>query len=142
MRAHTAAHIISEVFHKETNALITGNQIDENKIRVDFSLENLDLEKIKEYIQKANEIIAKDLKITTEFTTREEALKQPSISKLAMGLPEHIKDVRIVNIGNFDIQADGGTHVNSTKEIGRLVFIKAENKGKNNKRVYIQIENA
>ncbi len=140
MRAHTAAHIISEVIHKETRALITGNQIGESKIRIDFSLENFNKEMFKQYINAANKIIAQDLPVTIEFLSHEGALQIPEISKLAIGLPESIQQVRIVKIGNFDVQADGGTHVKSTKEIGKLIFLNAENKGKNNRRVYVQIE--
>lgn len=133
MRAHTAAHIISEVIHKETKALITGNQISEDKVRIDFSLDNFNKEQLQKYI------INKDLPITTEFLSREQALKISQISKLAMGLPEGINEVRLVKISDFDVQADGGTHVRSTKEIGKLVFLKAENKGKNNRRVYFTV---
>ncbi len=140
MRAHTAAHILSQVIHKETSTLITGNQLDLDKIRIDFSLESLDREKILNYIEKTNEIINEDLQVTTEFKTREEALKIPQISKLAMGLPQGIKEVRIVKIGDFDLQADAGTHVNSTKEIGKIEFIKTENKGKDKKRIYCRIK--
>lgn len=140
MKAHTAAHIISEVIHKETQAFITGNQLDENKVRIDFSLEDFNKEKMQDYVNKANEIIKQNLPIGIDFKTREEAFKIPQISKLAMGLPESIKEVRLVSIGNFDLQADAGTHVRSTKEIGKLEFIKAENKGKNNRRLYIQVK--
>ncbi len=140
MRAHTAAHIISEIIHKETKALITGNQLGLDHIRIDFSLKSFNKEKIKEYIEKANEIIQQDLSITTEFLSRKEAQKQGELSKLAMGLPESLQEIRIVKIGNFDLQADGGTHVKSTKEIGKIEFIKTENKGKNNRRIYFKIE--
>lgn len=140
MKGHTSAHIVSEIIHKKTQALITGNQIDLDKIRIDFSLDNFDKEKFKEYIEEANQIIQQDLPISISFTTRDEAMKLPQISKLAKGLPEFIKDIRLVSIGNFDIQADGGTHVKSTKEIGTLEFINAENKGKNNRRLYYKIK--
>jgi len=139
MRSHTAAHILSEVIYKDTNTLITGNQLDTDKVRIDFSLQDFNKEKMQEYIESANKIIEQDLPIIIEFTTREEALKIPQISKLAIGLPESIKEVRIVKIGSFDTQADGGTHVNSTKEIGKIEFLKAENKGKNNRRLYFKI---
>ena len=140
MRAHTAAHIISQVIHKETGALITGNQLDLEKVRIDFSLETFDKEKLQGYVSEANNIIQQDLPLSIEFKTRDEALKIPQLSKLAAGLPDFIEEVRIVKIGDFDLQADGGTHVNSTKEVGKLEFIKAENKGKNNRRVYFQIK--
>ncbi len=139
MKAHTAAHIISEVVHKETQAVITGNQINIDKVRIDFSLDNFNKEKMQKFIEKANEIIKKDLPVTTEFKSREEAIKIPKISKLAIGLPESIKEVRIVKIGDFDMQADGGTHVKSTKEIGKLELLNTENKGKNNRRLYFKL---
>ncbi|MEK6861336.1 MAG: alanyl-tRNA editing protein AlaX, partial [Nanoarchaeota archaeon] len=101
--------------------------------RIDFSLDNFNKEQLQKYI------INKDLPITTEFLSREQALKISQISKLAMGLPEGINEVRLVKISDFDVQADGGTHVRSTKEIGKLVFLKAENKGKNNRRVYFTV---
>lgn len=140
MRAHTSAHIVSEIIYKQTGALVTGNQLDLDKVRIDLSLENPTKEIFKEYIDKANEIIQQDLPITVSFTTKEEAFRIPKITKLAKGLPDFIENIRLVKIGNFDIQADGGTHVNSTKEIGKLEFINMENKGKDKKRVYYKLK--
>ena len=139
MRMHTAAHIISEMFHKETNALITGNQLDLEQSRIDFSLENFDKNKIAECIKKSNEIVKNNLPIKVYFLSREKAMKIPQVTKLAMGLPEAIKEVRIVEIQGYDKQADGGTHVKSTKEVGEIKFLKAENKGKDNRRVYFTL---
>ena len=139
MKLHTATHILSEVLYREANALITGGQMGLEKSRMDFSLENYDLEKVKSYINKVNEMIEKNLQVKIEFLSREEALKLPKISKLAKGLPESLEIVRIVNIGDFDIQADGGTHVHSTSEIGKIEFIRCDNKGKSNRRVYYRL---
>jgi misacylated tRNA(Ala) deacylase len=139
MRNHTAAHILSEMVHKETGALITGNQLNVDKSRIDFSQENYDVEKIKDCIQKSNEIIDKDLPIKAYFLPREEAMQLPQLTKLAKGLPDSIKEIRIVEIIGYDKQGDGGTHVKSLKEVGHLEFIKAENKGKNNRRVYFKL---
>ena len=139
MKLHTATHILSEVLYREANALITGGQMGLDKSRMDFSMENYDLEKVKSYVDKVNEIIERDLLVKVEFLSREEALKLPRISKLAKGLPETLKEIRIVNIGDFDVQADGGTHVHSTSEIGKIEFIKCDNKGKNNRRVYYKL---
>lgn len=139
MRMHTAAHLISEVFHRDSGAFITGNQLGLDKSRIDFSLEDFDREKMSEYFAKANEIVEKDLNVKTYFLPREEAIKIENITKLANVLPPNIKDLRIVEIDGFDIQADGGTHVKSTKEIGKIEFIKAENKGKNNRRIYFKV---
>ena len=110
-----------------------------DKSRMDFSLENYDLEKIKVYIDKVNEIIEKDLSVSVKFLPREEAIKLPKLSKLAKPLSDSLKIIRIVSIGDFDIQADGGTHVKSTKEIGKIEFMKCDNKGKNNRRIYYKL---
>ncbi|MBW2977931.1 alanyl-tRNA editing protein [Candidatus Woesearchaeota archaeon] len=140
MRMHTAAHIISAVFHQEVGALITGNQLDLEKSRIDFSLEEFDRDKIDDYIRKSNEIVEEDLPIKIYTISRAEATSDPSLFKLAKGLPEGINEIRIVEIEGFDKQADGGTHVKSTKEVGKIVFLKAENKGKSNRRVYFKLE--
>ncbi len=140
MRMHTAAHILSAIFHKQAGALITGNQLDLEKSRIDFSLENFDREKINEYFAKSNKLVNKNLPIKIYTITREEAEKDESIFKLAKALPESIKDIRIVDIVDFDRQADGGTHVKSLKEVGIIEFLKAENKGKANRRVYFTLK--
>jgi misacylated tRNA(Ala) deacylase len=140
MRNHTAAHILCEVIHKDTGALITGNQLNIEKSRIDFSLEQFDREKLHSYADKANEVINKDLPIKIYIMPREEAFKIPTITKLANILPPEVKELRIVEIEGFDIQACGGTHVKSTKEVGELEIIGAENKGKNNRRVYYRLK--
>lgn len=139
MRSHTAAHIISEIIHKETGARITGNQISLERIRIDFDLENFDRAKLQDYIKKANEIVEQALQIKTYFLEREEAFKNPDLFSLRDVLPPEVKELRIVDIVGFDIKACGGTHVANTKEVGRFEFIDAENKGKNNRRVYFRI---
>jgi len=141
MRSHTAAHIISEIIHRESGALITGNQLDVEKSRIDFSLDDYDPEKIKDYLAKANEIVGQDLPLTAEFVSREEAIKLPYFTKLAKGFPESITNIRLLKIGDFDVQADGGTHVRSTKEVGKIELLKCENKGKSNRRLYFSLNN-
>lgn len=140
MRMHTAAHLLSSVMHKEANVLITGNQIDLDKTRVDYNMAEYDVEKIKQYIEKVNQIIQKDLPVNVSYMPREEAMKIPGIVKLAAALPPNIQTLRIVEISGVDIQADGGTHVKSLNEIGKLEFVKAENKGKDNRRVYYTVK--
>lgn len=139
MRMHTAAHLLSAVMHKEANALITGNQLGTDQSRIDFSLETFDKEKIAEYIRMTNEIIAKNLPVRTYFLKRDEAMAIPDVVKLAGALPPDVAELRIVDIGGFDVQADGGTHVLNTSEIGMLELVKTENKGKNNRRVYYML---
>ncbi|MBI5390213.1 alanyl-tRNA editing protein [Candidatus Woesearchaeota archaeon] len=142
MRMHTGAHIICQVIHKQTGALITGNQLGIEESRIDFALDNYNQEMMQQYINEANGVVARDLPITFEFKSREEAMKIPQLSKLAMGLPPQITTVRILSIGDFDVQADGGTHVASTKEVGKIVLVKCENKGKNNRRLYYRLDEA
>ncbi len=140
MRSHTAAHVLSAIFHKEAGALITGNQLDLDKSRIDFNLEDFDREKIDEYVKKSNELIDKDLLVTVSYMKREEVLQKPELAKLAKGLPPGVQTLRIISIGEFDSQADAGTHVKSLKEIGHLEIIKCDNKGKNNRRVYFKLK--
>ena len=140
MRMHTAAHLLSAVMHTQDNVLITGNQIDLDKTRVDYNMAEFDQEKIKQYIAKVNDIIQQDLPVKVSYMDREEALKIPGMVKLAGALPPSVTSLRIVEIPGVDMQADGGTHVNSLKEIGTVEFFRAENKGKDNRRVYYTIK--
>ncbi len=139
MRMHTASHILSGVFHNEAGAKITGNQLDTEKSRVDFSLENFDRELISSFFDKANQIVKSDVEVKSYTMPREEALALPGMMKLANVLPPAVKDLRIVEISGFDRQPDGGTHVRRTGEIGTISFLRAENKGRNNRRVYFEL---
>ena len=139
MRMHTSAHLLSAMFNNENKVLITGNQLDFEISRIDFSLEELDREKINEYFKLANEYIQKDLKVKVYSLPKEEALKIPSVIKLAGALPPNIPILRIVEIENVDVQADGGTHVKSLKEIGMIILDRIENKGSKNRRVYFKL---
>ncbi len=140
MRMHTATHVLSSVFIKEAGALITGNQLDLEKTRIDFSLEDFDRDKISEYVKKANELSATNAEVKISFMPREEVEQKPELARLAKGLPEGVKTLRIVNIEGIDIQADGGTHVKNTSEIGTIEVIDCKNKGKNNRRIYLTIK--
>ena len=138
MKAHTAAHILAESLYRNSGAFTTGNQLSADECRIDSNFE-YSPELIEKTFKEANEIIAKDLPITSRTMPREEAERLPNMTKLAKGLPPEIKEVRIVNIGDYDQQADGGTHVKSTKEIGNMQFIKYNSKGKGNKRIYFKV---
>ncbi|MFW9880011.1 MAG: alanyl-tRNA editing protein [Candidatus Thorarchaeota archaeon] len=140
MRYHTASHLISNILYMRANAKITGNQIEMDKTRMDFSMVDYSPEKLRAYVDEANEIIDQDLPISVEYMARQDVLEKPELARLAVGLPENIKELRIVNIGNIDKQVDGGTHVNHLKEIGKINVIKTVNKGKNNRRMYFILE--
>ena len=111
-----------------------------DKIRIDFNLENFDREVIEKLVKESNDLIAKDLQIKSYDMSREDVEKDPDMVKLAIGLPPGIKMLHIVEIEGFDRQPDAGTHVKSLKEIGELEILKMENKGANNRRVYITIK--
>lgn len=135
MKNHTAAHILSAVIQKETGAKITGNQLGIEKSRIDFDLEDFDRDKIETYFKMANEIVSKELEVRKYFLPSIEAFKRPELFSLKNVLPPNVTELRIVEIVGFDIGACGGTHVNNTFEIGNINFLKAENKGKNNRRI-------
>ncbi|MCK5659773.1 MAG: alanyl-tRNA editing protein [Methanosarcinales archaeon] len=139
MRHHTACHVLSAVIHKETGAKITGNQIGEDKTRVDFSLDDFDRELIKSYETKVNTLVDSHIPVNISFLSRQRAMEIPSLVKLAAGLSEDIENVRIIDIVDYDMQACGGTHVANTDEIGHIEIIKAENKGKSNRRIYFRL---
>ncbi len=139
MRMHTTAHIISTLINKETGAMITGNQLGLDQSRIDFSLEDFDREAFSNYIKLANEVVSRKLDVTATSMPRSEVEANPELCKLAKGLPPGIETLRMVKIGDVDIQPDGGTHVKNTSEIGKIELVKLENKGKNNRRLYFAL---
>jgi misacylated tRNA(Ala) deacylase len=140
MKMHTTAHILSAVVNGETGALITGNQISPDESRVDFNLEDFSKDRVASYIAKTNEAVARGVEVKTFFMKREEALARPGFVKLANAMPPSLDVLRIVQIGDVDTQADGGVHVRNTREIGKVVGVKTENKGKSNRRLYFTVE--
>ncbi|MEM1649857.1 MAG: alanyl-tRNA editing protein AlaX, partial [Sulfolobales archaeon] len=85
---------------------------------------------------KANEVIRRGIEVKIYYMSREEALKIPGITKLAEKTPPEYRVLRIVEIPGIDLQADGGPHVRNTREIGGLVLLKVENRGRNKRRIY------
>ncbi len=140
MRYHTACHLVSNLLFRRANAKITGNQIELDKARMDFSMEDYSPEKLHTYVNEANEIIQKNLPVTIGYLSREEVLQKPELARLAIGLPKNIKEFRIIKIGDIDEQVDGGTHVKSLNEIGEIEILKTVNKGKNNRRLYFVLK--
>jgi misacylated tRNA(Ala) deacylase len=138
-RMHTACHILCAVLEQKENAKVTGNQIGIERTRIDFGTEQFSPERLQEYIAEANRIIGQGLAVRKFVTGRDELLANPKLVKLAAGFPEHVIDVHMVEIKDFDTQPCSGTHVDNTLEIGQLVFDKAESKGRNNRRVYFRL---
>ncbi len=140
MRYHTACHLVSNLLFRRANAKITGNQIELDKARMDFSMEDYSPEKLHIYVNEANEIIQKNLPVTIGYLSREEVLQKPELARLAIGLPKNIREFRIIKIGDIDEQVDGGTHIKNLNEIGKIEILKTVNKGKNNRRLYFVLK--
>ncbi|VVC01295.1 Alanyl-tRNA editing protein AlaX-M [uncultured archaeon] len=140
MRMHTAGHILSAIMFRRQGILITGNQLDTGKTRFDFSMENFDKTVFQSLVDEANAAIARNLEVSVSFLPRDEAMKVEGAVKLAAALPPEIKELRMVRIGDVDYQADGGTHVKNTSEIGKIILVGTENKGKSNRRIYYTLE--
>lgn len=140
MRHHSALHVLVGVVYRRFNALVTGGAIYPDRARMDFSLEDLNRDRVATIEAEANRVIQEGRRILVRFVTREE-FEQSDLTRLAKDLlPPHIREVRVVEVEGFDAQADGGTHVASTLEIGRLVVTKTENKGKANRRLEIALQ--
>ena len=140
MRLHTTAHILAAIMHNKAHSLITGGQIEPDKARMDFSLEEFDRNKIDEYIALANTLVQKGAKVNIGYMKREEALKIPDMVKLANKMPPNVDIFRTIEIEGIDKQADGGCHVNNIKEIGKIELVNVDNKGKSNRRLYFMVE--
>ncbi|MBD3190354.1 MAG: alanyl-tRNA editing protein [Candidatus Heimdallarchaeota archaeon] len=141
MKYHTALHILCGLIWKEFGAEVTGGKMYLDKARMDFNLEDFSQEQVQYIEKRVNEEIAADRKIRINILPREEAFKIPDLIRTKINLlPEHIKEVRTVEILGLDLQADGGTHLKSTKEVGNVRIVETINKGKENKRIVIQID--
>ena len=141
MRYHTALHVLCGLIWNEFGASVTGGNMYLDKARMDFNLEDFSKDRV-EYIEKrVNEEIKAAHNVQIKVLPREEAFKIPDLIRTKINLlPPQIKEVRTVEIVGLDLQADGGTHVKNTKEIGIVKIIETINKGKENKRMIIKIE--
>ncbi|MBE1589799.1 alanyl-tRNA editing protein [Nonomuraea angiospora] len=140
MRTHSGLHVLCGVVFRDYGCLVTGGNMDELSARMDFDLPEVPAG-FKEAVEDAcNAEIAADRRIDVRVLPREEAFEIPDIIRTATNLvPETVQDVRIVDIVGLDTQADGGTHVASTKQIGRIKVAKIESKGRGFRRLRIQI---
>lgn len=136
MRTHTAFHVLSAVLG-EQGAQVTGCQLEPGRARGDFS--GIDAAAAKAAVDRANELVAEGHPVRIEAVRRADFERDPSLVRLAIDLVPDVDPVRVVTIEGVDRQADGGTHVANTSEIGRLVFDKFENKGSRNKRITFSI---
>lgn len=144
MRYHTAIHVLDGIITQRHNdeGMLTGGQIYQDRARIDFDMDDLTREKVESLIEETNEAIRSGLKVYSKEIPGKEALDMPNIFRTLPGreLLEKLEKIRIVVIEGLDEQADGGTHVSSTSEVGKIVFRNLKSKGKRNKRVEFILE--
>ena len=139
-RTHTAMHILCGIIYQEFGSTVTGGQIKALEGRMDFDIEKFTPDKIKFIEDKCNEAIQKNYPIKVDFLPREEADKDPDLIRTKVSLiPNEVMTVRTIDIVGLDKQADGGTHVKSTKEVGKMTITKIDNRGKGRKRLYFSL---
>ena len=141
MRTHTALHILCGVVWRDYGALVTGGNMQPGEARMDFELERMSADFAEEVEAKINEEVAAARAVLVANLAREEAEAIPDLIRTKINLlPASIREVRTIDIQGLDVQADGGTHVNNTTEVGRIRVTGHESKGRINKRLRIALE--
>jgi misacylated tRNA(Ala) deacylase len=141
MRTHTAMHILCGVIFRDYGASVTGGDMDPLQGRMDFEFETMQKELVAEIEAAINAAAVQNLPVRVAILPREEAFKIPDLIRTKINLlPEGIQQVRVVEIVGLDVQADGGTHVKNTHEVGRMRVVDYKSKGKINKRIYLELE--
>jgi len=143
MRTHTALHILCGVVFRDFGASVTGGDMEPLDGRMDFEFENMQRELVDKIQEAVNREVAAARPLHIAILPREEAFQIPDLIRTKINLlPPGIPQVRVVEIVGLDLQADGGTHVHDTSEVGRIRVVDYKSKGKINKRIYIAIEDA
>lgn len=141
MRTHSALHVLCGVVWRDHQASVTGGNMEPLSGRMDFEFETMRAELVAEIERAVNEEVAADREIRVSILPREEALAIPDLIRTKVNLlPEGISEIRTIEIVGLDLQADGGTHVARTSEIGRVRVAGYESKGRINKRIRIVVE--
>ncbi len=140
MRTHTALHALSGVVFRDFGAKVTGGNMEPGEARMDFELDSISVEFGREVEERLNAELTKGYPTEILYLPRGEALTDPDLIRTKVNLiPEWVEEIRVVDIVGLDRQADGGTHVRSTLEVGRITVVKTESKGKANKRMRIAL---
>jgi misacylated tRNA(Ala) deacylase len=140
MRTHTALHALSGVIWRDFAAKVTGGNMEPGTARMDFELDTMSVEFGHEVERILNQELVKDYPAEILFMARELALQDPDLIRTKVNLiPEYVKEIRVIDIVGLDRQADGGTHVRSTLEVGTVRVVGTESKGKANKRMRIEL---
>jgi misacylated tRNA(Ala) deacylase len=140
MRTHTAMHILCGVVWRDYNAQVTGGNMEPLAGRMDFEFESLEASLIKEIEEKVNQEVNAARDVRVKILPREKAFQIPDLIRTKINLlPEGISHIRTVEISGLDLQADGGTHVANTREVGIMRIVDYKSKGKINKRIYVEL---
>ena len=140
MRTHTALHILCGVIWNEWRVPVTGGNMEPLSARMDFEFDPLPEGFVGRVESLVNDAIERDYPIAVSFLPRSTAVQDADLIRTKVSLiPETVDEIRVVDIVGLDKQADGGTHVRSTKEVGTFRVVKTESKGKGNKRLRIEI---
>ena len=140
MRTHTALHILCGVIWNEWRVPVTGGNMEPLLARMDFEFDPLPEGFVGRVEQLVNDAIERDYPIAVSFLPRSTAVQDAELIRTKVSLiPDTVSEIRVVDIVGLDKQADGGTHVRSTKEVGTFRVVKTESKGKGNKRLRIEI---
>lgn len=143
MRTHTALHVLCGVIWNEWRVPVTGGNMEPLAARMDFEFDPLPEGFGPRVEQLVNDALAADHLIAVTFLPRSTAVEDADLIRTKVNMiPETVSEIRVVDIVGLDKQADGGTHVRSTAEVGRIRVVKLENKGKGNKRVRLEIVDA
>ena len=141
MRTHSALHILCGTVFRDYGAKVTGGDMDPLKGRMDFEFETMRGELVKAIEAATNLEVQQGREIRVKILPREEAFQIPDLIRTKINLlPEGILQVRTVEIVGLDLQADGGTHVKNTSEVGKIKVADYKSKGAINKRIYIEVE--
>jgi misacylated tRNA(Ala) deacylase len=141
MRTHTALHLLCGVVFRDYGAFVTGGNMDLDEGRLDFEIADFSNELAQTIVEKVNREVAANRPIEVNILPRDEAFAIPDLIRTKISLlPEGISEVRTVNIVGLDLQADGGTHVAHTGEVGQVTLLKTRSKGATNKRIIIGLQ--
>jgi misacylated tRNA(Ala) deacylase len=141
MRTHTAMHILCGTVWRDYSASVTGGNMEPLQGRMDFEFERLQKELVGEIEARINAEVEAGRDIRVKILPRDEAFQIPDLIRTKINLlPEGIPKVRTVEIVGLDLQADGGTHVANTREVGRIRITDYKSKGGINKRIYVELD--
>ena len=141
MRTHTAMHVLCGVIFRDYGASVTGGNMEPLKGRMDFEFENMRRELVDDINIHINAEVKNARSVSWREVPRDEAFQIPDLIRTKINLlPKGIKQVRVVEIDGLDLQADGGTHVRNTSEVGSIRVVDYKSKGKINKRIYVELD--